>query len=156
MCGGWGGLGAGVYGRDRAMVSLFDCLLKNNDHAVGLDDAVTVHHFTTHFATHFTAALFVCLLQNNDHNVGLDAVTVHRPLYYLLYCHFTTHVTTTPLLDRVCLCVCVSVCLSVCVCVCVCVCLLGVQVLVYNCTIKRNRNEAFYAGKRSMIDRPNF
>jgi hypothetical protein len=84
-----GGGGVGVYGRDRARVSLFDCLLKNNDHAVGLDDAVTVHRFTTHFTTHFTTlvtpALFVWLLKNNDHDVGLDAVTVHRPLCYLLY-----------------------------------------------------------------------
>ena len=58
VCGGGGG-GVGVYGRDRARVSLFDCLLKNNDHAVGLDDAVTVHHFITHFTTHFTPALCV-------------------------------------------------------------------------------------------------
>ena len=80
----------GVYGRDRARVSLFDCLLKNNDHAVGLDDAVTVYHFTTHFTTHFYTAWFVWLLKINDHAGGLDAVTVHavtvhRSLRYLLY-----------------------------------------------------------------------
>ena len=58
--------GIGVYARDRSKLSLLGCTLKHNDHAVGLDDAVTV--------------------------------------------------------------------------------------LVYNTTIKANRNEAFYAGKRSMLD----
>lgn len=56
--------GVGVYARDRSSLSLLGCVLQHNDHAVGLDDAVTV--------------------------------------------------------------------------------------LVYNCTIKKNRNEAFYCGKRSL------
>ena len=35
--------GVGVYARDRSKVSMLGCTLKNNDHAVGFDDAVTVH-----------------------------------------------------------------------------------------------------------------
>jgi hypothetical protein len=34
--------GVGAYARDRASLSLFSCVLQHNDHAVGLDDAVTV------------------------------------------------------------------------------------------------------------------
>ena len=36
------GTGVGVFARDRSSASLFGCVLKNNDLAIGFDDAVTV------------------------------------------------------------------------------------------------------------------
>ena len=77
--------GVGVYARDRAQVSLFGCVLKHNEHGVGLDDGVTVLVYNTTITASRNEAFYCGQRSMGNALLVLRASRVDGPPWYRRY-----------------------------------------------------------------------